>query len=99
MNTDLCLGIVAKKDALEIAALEPGCAAVTMTFPATTMGIEAIKVFLSSRKMPVRMAVAGVAALSLALAIGNAGGRETFIVASSFTDQAMVLARYAEHTA
>ena len=45
------------------------------------------------------MAVAGVAALSLALNLGNACGRETFIVSSAIADQAVALARYAEHAA
>ncbi len=101
MNSDLCIGIAAKNDTLEIAALEPGKAAVVMTFPATGMGVEAIRAFLSSHGNPVRMAVAGVTALSLALTLGNVCGRETFIVSSAIADQAVAvaLARYAEHAA
>jgi len=45
------------------------------------------------------MAVAGVAVLSLALNLGNACGRETFIVSSAIADQAVALACYAEHAA
>lgn len=99
MNSDLCIGIASTKDSLELAALEPGKAAVVMKFPATGMGVEGIRVFLSSYGSPVRMAVAGVAALSLALNLGNACGRETFIVSSAIADQAVALARYAEHAA
>ncbi|WP_157651194.1 hypothetical protein [Dechloromonas denitrificans] len=99
MNSDLCIGIASTKDSLEIAALEPGKPAVVMKFPATGMGIEGIRVFLSGYGEPVRMAVAGVAALSLALNLGNACGRETFIVSSVIADQAVALARYAEHAA
>jgi len=99
MNSDLCIGIASTKDALEIAALEPGKAAVVMKFPATGMGVEGIRIFLSGCGEHVRMAVAGVAALSLALNLGNACGRETFIVSSSIADQAVDLARYAEHAA
>jgi hypothetical protein len=43
--------------------------------------------------------VAGVAALSLALSLGNVRGRETFIVSTAIADQAVALARYAEHAA
>lgn len=99
MNSDLCIGIASTNEVLEIAALEPGKAAVVMKFPATGMGVEGIKAFLSSYSDPVRLAVAGVAALSLALALGNVCGRETFIVSSSIADQAVALARYAEHAA
>lgn len=99
MNPDLCIGIASTKDSLELAALEPGKAAVVMKFPATGMGIEGIRVFLSGYGNPVRMAVAGAAALGLALNLGNVCGRETFIVSPSIADQAIALARYAEHAA
>jgi hypothetical protein len=97
MNSDLCIGIVVKKKSLEIAALAPGKPAVAMQFPASCMGIEALKIFLTSHDGHVRLAVAGVAALGLALALGNAPGRETFIVSCAVADQAVALARYAEH--
>lgn len=100
MNSDLCIGIASKNDSLEIAALEPGKLAVVRNFPATGMGAEGIRVFLSGYgQQPVRLAVSGVAALSLALSLGNACGSETFIVSSSIADQAVALARYAEHAA
>lgn len=70
-----------------------------MKFPATGMGVEGIRIFLSGYTYPVRMAVAGVAALSLALNLGNVFGRKTFIVSSTIADQAVALARYAEHAA
>ena len=44
-------------------------------------------------------AVAGVAALSLALVLGNEFGRETFIVSSVIPYQAVALAHFAEHAA
>lgn len=99
MNSDLCIGIASTKESLEVAALEPGKAAVVMKFPATGMGVEGIRVFLSSYGNPVRMAVAGVAALNLALNLGNGSGWETFIVSSAIADQAVALARYAGHAA
>ena len=99
MNPDLCIGIAATHETLEIAALEPGKAAVVIKFPATGMGVAAIRLFLTGYTNPVRMAVAGVAALSLALSLGNVCGRETFIVSSAIADQALALAHYAEHAA
>ncbi len=99
MSSDLCIGIAATHESLEIAALEPGKTAVVMKFPATGMGVEGIRVFLSSYASPVRMAVAGVAALSLALNLGNVCGRETFVVSTAIADQAAALAQYAEHAA
>jgi hypothetical protein len=98
MNSDLCIGIASRNGAYEVAALEGGRVSVVMEFPATRMGIEAIGGFLSSYGNRVRLAVAGVAALSLALALGNVPGRETFIVSSHIADQAAALAHYAEHT-
>lgn len=100
MSSDLCIGIASKNEVYEVVALEHGREPVEMKFPATLMGIEAIRGFLSSCGNHVRVAVAGVAALSLALAVGNAPGRLTFIVSSStsIADQATALAHYADHT-
>ena len=42
------------------------------------------------------MAVAGAAALSIALALGNVPFRETFIVSSAVATQAVELVGYAE---
>ena len=98
MNSDLCIGVASKNGTFEIAALEHGKTSDVMRFPATAMGVEAIRGFLSSHTHPVRLAVAGATALSLALALGNVPGRETFIVSSAVANQAMALAHYAEHT-
>jgi|CXWL01.1.fsa_nt_gi hypothetical protein len=97
MNSYLYIGIVSKKNMLEIATRESGKTASTMTFPATGMGIEALRHFLDSCGNPVRLAVAGAAALSIALALGNVPLRETFIVSSTVASQAADLARYAEN--
>jgi len=99
MRSDLCIGIAATGNSLEIAALAPGKAAVVMTFPANGIGVEGIRAFLSAHRAPLRIAVAGVAALGLALSLGNVCGRETFIVSAAVADQAVALARYAEHAA
>ncbi|MFA4968360.1 MAG: hypothetical protein WC540_01925 [Sulfuritalea sp.] len=95
MGPDLCIGISSKNEVLELAALERGRSAVTATFPATGIGLEAIKVFLAGSASPVRLAVAGVAALSVALALGNSLQREVFIVSAATADQPLALAQYA----
>ncbi len=82
-------------DAYEIAALENGKALRLLKFPATRLSVEAIRGFLRAHAKPVRLAVAGAAALSLALALGDVPGCETFIVAASIAGQASALARYA----
>ena len=97
MGSDLCIGIASKNDSYEIVALEHGKTSAVMKFPASRMGIEAIKSFLSSYGNHIRVAVAGVAASSLAMALGNAPKRETFIVSPSIANQATALAHYAEH--
>ena len=97
MDPNLYIGIVSKRNMLEIATRESGKTASTMTFPATGMGIEALRHFLAGRSNPVRLAVTGAAALSVALALGNVPFRETFIVSSTIATQAEDLARYAEH--
>lgn len=97
MDPNIYIGIVSKHDMFEVATQEPGKAAITMTFPATVTGIEALRQFLASHGNPIRMAVAGVAALSTALALGNVPFRETYIVSSAVTARAVELAGYAEH--
>lgn len=91
------IGIASRNGAYEVVALENGRVAVSTKFPASAVGIEAISDFLSSYGKRVRLAVAGFAAVSLALALGRVTGRETFIVSANVADQAAALAHYAEH--
>lgn len=100
MSSTFCIGIASKIGVYEIVALEYGKESAEMKFPATAMGIEAIRSFLTSYSNHIRLAVAGVAALSLALALGNDPGVETFIVSSnaSIANQAAALAHYADYT-
>jgi hypothetical protein len=97
MNSELCIGIATRNGAYEVAALDHGRASAVVKFPATRIGIEAIRTFLAGYGNHLRLAVAGVTALSLALALGDVAGRETFIVSSSIADQAVALAHYAKH--
>lgn len=97
MDTDICIGIYSRKRILEVVAIEHGRTMPAITFPASRMGMAAISGFLASREATViRLAVAGAAALSVGLALGNAPGREAFILSSTVADQAVALARYAE---
>jgi hypothetical protein len=95
MNSNLCIGIVPRNGSLALAALEADHPAVEVDFPATPMGVAAIKIALADHERPVRLAVAGTAAVDLALALGNEPGRETVVVSSAVADQPVALARYA----
>ena len=98
MTTPLCIGICSTPDSYDIAALDGGKTMVAMKFPATAMGVEGIRHFLASQASPLRLAVAGVTALSLALSLGNAPRREVFILSSSAGHQPVALAHYAERS-
>ena len=95
MNPQLCIGIASKDGSLAVAASKSGRPEVEVNFPATEMGLEAIKIFLADCDEPVRLAVTGASALSLALALGNLPRRETFIVSSAVADRPIALAHYA----
>lgn len=99
MNFNRCIGIASKNGTLEMAILDTGKPALEMNFPSTASGIEAIKVFLADYESAIRLAVSGVAALGLALALSNVSRQETFVVSIAVADQALALARYAEHAA
>lgn len=95
MNPTLYIGIVSKIDMLDVVTRKPDGTVETLTLPATGTGVAALHLFLESTGSHARLAVAGVAALGIALALGNAPLRETFIV-SSHTARAAELAHYAE---
>ena len=98
MSSDLCIGIVAKPDVLEIAALEPRRSVVVTQFPATVMGLAALIGFMAGYETTVRLAISGVAALSVAFAIGKTPHLEVFIVSAAVADQPTALAQYAERS-
>jgi hypothetical protein len=99
MNPSLCVGIAPKGGFLAMAALESGHPAVEASFPATGMGVAAIRVFLDGCRQPIRLAVAGARALDLALALSDGSGRDTVIVSSAVADQPLALASYAARRA
>jgi len=95
MTSDLCIGIASRKDSYEMVAIENGKTTRVLRFPATRLGVEAIRGFLTAHARPVRLAVAGAAAVGLALTLGDVPGRESFIVASNIANEAPALAHYA----
>jgi hypothetical protein len=98
MNSDLCIGICSRNENLEIAAMEAGRLGAILNFPATEMGLEAIKAFLAGYENPVRLAVSGVAALSVAISLGAGPRSQVFIVSPSIADHSTALAQYAERS-
>ena len=76
--------------------MESGRATTTMRFSASPMGLAALRGFLSSYAAPVRLAVSGATALSVALALGALPRCEVFIVAATPAPHALTLAHYAE---
>ena len=96
MNRKLCIGIASKGGSLALATFEAGHPAVEVRFPANEIGLRAIRIFLESCRQPVRLAVTGAAALSVALALGDGLGRETLIASSALADQPLALAHFVE---
>lgn len=94
---NLCIGIASTNETYEVVALKQGEPAAVMQFPSGRNGVEAIKRFLAGCSNPVRLAIAGVTAVGLAMALGDAPRRETYIVSPSVADRAAALAHYAEH--
>jgi hypothetical protein len=68
------------------------------SFPSGPVGIAALLVYLTDWQVPLRLAVAGVGAatLTLALAVGAQGNREVYLVAAHTPPVVSDLARYAQ---
>ncbi len=95
MGSDLCIGIASRNEGLEIALHERGRPGAAATFAATELGLATLKVFLAGAGNPVRLAVSGAAALTIALALGNSPRCEICIVSPAIADHAVALAQYA----
>lgn len=102
MNSDgLCMGIALQADAMEIVTLNRG-RMVSQTLPASSQGVALLKAQLGKLRRPVRLAIsgtlAGMTALSLALAISHVVTGEVFILsdlAPTTVTAPQELARYA----
>jgi len=98
MNQAVCVGIAARENTFEVVVLEPGQPALALQVPASESGLRTIQSHLDSPRA-VRLAVAGMAAIALALALGQGPRREVFIVSSAVASQALALAHYAHRSA
>ncbi|MBK1679581.1 hypothetical protein [Rhodocyclus tenuis] len=96
MQAELCIGVAACRDGFDIAALAPDGRAMSSHFPAGVLGLAGLRLFLAAYGNSARLAVAGIGAPGLALALENASGAETFIVSPPpSAASAEALARYA----
>lgn len=105
MQAELCIGVAAGRDGFDIAALAPDGRAMSSHFPAGVLGLAGLRLFLAAYGNAARLAVAGIGAPGLALALENASGAKTFIVSptasassSPSAASAEALARYARRT-
>lgn len=97
MNAGLSVGVAAGSEQLEMVVLGAKPAMCRVRFPSNSIGWAAVRGFLASQRLPVRMAVAGVAALGFALAVGNANDRRVLIVSPTVAKTALKLAVHAKN--
>lgn len=97
MNAGLCVGVEAGSERLELVLLGAKPRMCHVGFPSNSIGWAAVRGFLAGHHQPVRIAVAGVAALGFALAVGNAQDRRVLIVAPTVVKSALELALHAKN--
>lgn len=97
MNAGLSVGVAAGREQLEMVVLGATPPMCRVRFPSNAIGWAAVRGFLASQRLPVRMAVAGVAALGFALAVGNANDRRVVIVSPTVAKTALKLAEHAKN--
>lgn len=93
----VCIGIALIGEDIRVAARAGGREVARGSFPNNPLGTAALLGYLSDWRLPLRLAVAGVSAIGLALAAGGTTGREVFFVSELKQRAASDLARYAEH--
>lgn len=92
---DLCIGIIASRNLCEVATLDAEGTPELFGFPTSLIGREALRVFLAGQNRPLRLAVAGDAAMGFAFAVGPSAQCNVYIVALGVADHPVALARYA----
>lgn len=97
MNEGLSVGVAAGAQRLELVLLGARPRLCRASFPSNAMGWAAVRGFLAGYRQPVRIAVAGAAALGFALAVGNAQERRVLIVAPALAKSALKLAVHARN--
>lgn len=97
MSAGLCVGVAAGRERLELVLLGARPRLCRVSFPSNAIGWAALRGFLAGHRQPVRIAVAGVAALGFALAVGNASERRVLIIAPALAKTAHQLAVHAKN--
>jgi hypothetical protein len=94
----VCVGIVLAGQDIQIAVRTGGLEVAQASFPAGPLGRAALLMYLTDWQAPLRLAVAGVgaAALTLALAVGAQHDREVYLVSGHAPPAVSDLARYAQ---
>ena len=93
-HDSLCMGILLNQDSMQIGTLDRGQTQI-ITLPASAQGLIALKARLRSLNRPIRLAICGRTALSLALALSQLPLGDVYIVAPSVANQPVALAHYA----
>jgi hypothetical protein len=92
------VGIALVGQDIQLAVRAGGREVVQGSFPAGALGRAALLIYLTDLQTPLRLAVAGVgaAALTLALAVGAQHDREVYLVSGHAPPAVADLARYAQ---
>lgn len=92
MSHALAVGVAAGAERLEVVVLGGLPRKCSASFPSNPIGWAAVRGFLAGHGRPVRLVVAGAAALGFALAVGNSAERRVLIVAPVPAKSALQLA-------
>ncbi len=100
MNTDLYVGIMFTGEHLNVTTLDDHSHSRHITFPATVLGLDAIRRFLDQcgQSAHLAIAIAGSAALELVISLKSLIGAQIFIVSACVASQSRDLAMYAKLT-
>ena len=102
MSREIYVGIMLQNGQLNVATLDKATMKpLSMTFPSTHFGLQAVHILLSRycQAAHLAIAIAGVKSLELALALQTLINTQIFIVSSHCANQAKDLAIYAKHAA
>jgi len=97
MSRELAVGVAAGAERLELVVLGGSPRLCRASFPSNPIGWAAVRGFLAGYRRPVRLAVAGAAALGFALAVGNTPERRVLIMSPGPAKSALQLAVQAKN--
>ena len=95
MTRAVCLGICSKSGWLIAGTRRSGCHRAVAQFPASAMGVHAIKLAIGQCDDPVRIAICGDDAIRLGLTLSEGSRREIMIVTAGIASDPNALAEYA----